>query len=170
MENYLADAIRKPTSPLKKLVVSHKRLVRTKLHIRIAILLYWHSWARGLYCHAVTRRQCGRCGYFSSSRRWRPKPQTIEAINPRKAKLPFVVAINKMDKPDADVEKEKGLSEVNLIPEDWEANYLCAYFAKANQHMMNSRHGVVSSWPAFKTRFKLTLPHRCRHYYWVTHR
>ncbi|MBI4407216.1 MAG: translation initiation factor IF-2 [Candidatus Kerfeldbacteria bacterium] len=66
------------------------------------------------------------------------KPQTIEAIGIlEKAKLPFVVAINKMDKPDADVEKvKKGLSEVNLIPEDWGGKTICVPIsAKANQHI-----------------------------------
>lgn len=66
------------------------------------------------------------------------KPQTIEAIGIlEKAKLPFVVAINKMDKPDADVEKvKKGLSEVNLIPEDWGGKTICVPIsAKTNQHI-----------------------------------
>jgi len=49
------------------------------------------------------------------------KPQTKEAINIIKAAgIPFIVALNKMDKPDANVEKAKSaLSEVGLIPEDW---------------------------------------------------
>lgn len=49
------------------------------------------------------------------------RPQTIEAIEiMEKAGLPFVVAINKIDKESADIEKvKKGLSELNLIPEDW---------------------------------------------------
>jgi translation initiation factor IF-2 len=49
------------------------------------------------------------------------KPQTKEALEIIKgANLPFVVAINKIDKPDADVEKVKGeLGALNLIPEDW---------------------------------------------------
>lgn len=66
------------------------------------------------------------------------KPQTIEAIGIlEKAKLPFVVAINKMDKPGADIEKvKKGLSEVNLIPEDWGGKTICVpVSAKANQQI-----------------------------------
>ncbi len=49
------------------------------------------------------------------------QPQTKEAIDIIKASgMPFVVAINKVDKPDADVERIKGqLAEQNLIPEDW---------------------------------------------------
>ncbi|EKD79518.1 MAG: hypothetical protein ACD_41C00050G0004 [uncultured bacterium] len=66
------------------------------------------------------------------------KPQTIEAIGIlEKAKLPFVVAVNKIDKPDADIEKvKKGLSEVNLIPEDWGGKTICVpVSAKASQNI-----------------------------------
>ncbi len=49
------------------------------------------------------------------------KPQTVEAINIIKAaKLPIVVAINKIDKPGADVQKTKtDLSTHGIIPEEW---------------------------------------------------
>lgn len=49
------------------------------------------------------------------------QPQTKEAIEIIKAaNLPFVVAINKVDKENANVDKVKGeLGEYNLIPEDW---------------------------------------------------
>ena len=49
------------------------------------------------------------------------QPQTKEAVNIIKAAgLPYVVAINKIDKPDANVEKVKAeLAELNLIPEEW---------------------------------------------------
>lgn len=49
------------------------------------------------------------------------KPQTVEAINIIKAaKLPLVVAINKIDKPGADAQKVKSdLAQHNIIPEDW---------------------------------------------------
>ncbi|MEG1500191.1 MAG: translation initiation factor IF-2, partial [Clostridia bacterium] len=48
-------------------------------------------------------------------------PQTIEAINHIKAaKVPMIVAINKMDKMDANQEKIKQqLSENGVIPEEW---------------------------------------------------
>jgi len=48
-------------------------------------------------------------------------PQTVEAINhARAAEVPMVVAINKIDKPEANVERVKrGLSEHGLVPEDW---------------------------------------------------
>ncbi|MBR2988555.1 MAG: translation initiation factor IF-2, partial [Clostridia bacterium] len=48
-------------------------------------------------------------------------PQTIESINHAKAaKVPVVVAINKIDKPGANIEKVKqALTEYDLIPEEW---------------------------------------------------
>ena len=49
------------------------------------------------------------------------KPQTIEAIShARAAKVPIIVAINKIDKPEADVDRVKReLSEQMLVPEEW---------------------------------------------------
>ncbi len=49
------------------------------------------------------------------------KPQTEEVIQIiRAAKLPFVVAINKVDKPTADVQRVKTeLSQRDIIPEEW---------------------------------------------------
>ena len=48
-------------------------------------------------------------------------PQTIEAINHAKAaNVEIIVAINKIDKPSANIDKVKQeLSEYELIPEDW---------------------------------------------------
>ncbi|MFH1375942.1 MAG: translation initiation factor IF-2 [Patescibacteria group bacterium] len=49
------------------------------------------------------------------------KPQTIEAINhAREAGVPIVVAITKIDKPGANIDKVKGeLAEHDLQPSDW---------------------------------------------------
>ncbi|MDA1208795.1 MAG: translation initiation factor IF-2 [bacterium] len=49
------------------------------------------------------------------------KPTTVEAINHAKeAEVPILVAINKIDKPNADIEKVKGeLAGHGLQPEDW---------------------------------------------------
>jgi len=49
------------------------------------------------------------------------KPQTIEAINHAKeAKIPIIVALNKMDKPNANPQRVMGeLSEYGLNPEEW---------------------------------------------------
>ncbi len=48
-------------------------------------------------------------------------PQTIEAVNHAKAaNVPIVVAVNKMDKPEADPDRVKNeLSKYGLIPEEW---------------------------------------------------
>ena len=48
-------------------------------------------------------------------------PQTVEAINHAKAAgVEIIVAVNKIDKPSANIEKVKQeLSEYELIPEDW---------------------------------------------------
>lgn len=49
-------------------------------------------------------------------------PQTIEAYNHAKsANVPIIVAINKIDKPNANVEKTKQelVNKLNLIPEEW---------------------------------------------------
>ncbi|MCQ2603251.1 MAG: translation initiation factor IF-2, partial [Clostridia bacterium] len=48
-------------------------------------------------------------------------PQTVEAINHAKdAKVPIIVAINKIDKPEANPDKVKTqLSEYGLTPEEW---------------------------------------------------
>lgn len=48
-------------------------------------------------------------------------PQTIEAIDhSRAADVPIIVAINKVDKPDVDIDRvKKQLAEIDLLPEDW---------------------------------------------------
>jgi len=48
-------------------------------------------------------------------------PQTIEAINHSKAAgVPIIVAVNKMDKPEADPDRVKNeLAQYELIPEEW---------------------------------------------------
>lgn len=48
-------------------------------------------------------------------------PQTVEAINHAKAaNVPIIVAINKIDKANANVEKvKKGLTKYDLVPEEW---------------------------------------------------
>jgi translation initiation factor IF-2 len=50
--------------------------------------------------------------------------QTVEAINHAKAaEVPIIVAINKIDKPNANVERVKReLSEQGLVPEEWGGN------------------------------------------------
>lgn len=55
------------------------------------------------------------------------KPQTVEAINHAKAaEVPIVVAINKMDKPDANPDRVKQqLTEHGLVAEEWGGDTIC---------------------------------------------
>lgn len=55
------------------------------------------------------------------------KPQTKEAVSfAKSAGLPIIVAINKIDKPEANIEKvKKELSEIDLLPEEWGGNTVC---------------------------------------------
>ncbi len=54
-------------------------------------------------------------------------PQTVEAINHAKAAgVSIIVAINKIDKPEADPERVKqGLTEYGLVPEEWGGDVIC---------------------------------------------
>lgn len=66
------------------------------------------------------------------------KPQTVEAINIIKAaKLPFIVAINKIDKDGADSERVRSeLSQHNVIPEAWGGDVpMVEISAKKNLHI-----------------------------------
>jgi translation initiation factor IF-2 len=55
------------------------------------------------------------------------KPQTVEAINHAKAaEVEIIVAINKIDKPGANVERVKQeLTEYGLVAEDWGGSTIC---------------------------------------------
>jgi translation initiation factor IF-2 len=55
------------------------------------------------------------------------QPQTIEAINhARAAQVPIIVALNKMDKPNAQPERVKQqLADLGLVPDDWGGTTLC---------------------------------------------
>ncbi len=67
-------------------------------------------------------------------------PQTIEAINHAKAaKIPIIVAINKMDKPEANPDKIKQqLTEYELIPEEWGGDtIICPISAKTGMGLDN---------------------------------
>jgi len=54
-------------------------------------------------------------------------PQTVEAINhARAAKVPIMVAINKIDKPDANPERVKQqLADLGLVVEEWGGDTVC---------------------------------------------
>ena len=54
-------------------------------------------------------------------------PQTVESINHAKAaEIPIIVAINKMDKPEANPDRIKQqLTEYELVPEEWGGDTIC---------------------------------------------
>ena len=54
-------------------------------------------------------------------------PQTVEAINHSKAAgVPIIVAVNKMDKPEANYERVlQSLTEYELVPEQWGGDTIC---------------------------------------------
>jgi len=65
-------------------------------------------------------------------------PQTVEAINHIKdAKVPMIVAINKIDKPEANIERIKQqLTEYDVLPEEWGGDAICVPIsAKQNLHI-----------------------------------
>ncbi|MDD4271320.1 MAG: translation initiation factor IF-2 [Patescibacteria group bacterium] len=68
------------------------------------------------------------------------KPQTIEAFRIiEAAKLPFIVAINKIDKPEANldmVKRELG-EQLNIIPEDWGGKTVCLPISAKNNTGIN---------------------------------
>jgi len=61
-------------------------------------------------------------------------PQTIEAIDHAKeAGVPIIVAINKMDKPNINVDRVKQqLADHNLLPEDWGGTTICVPVSALN--------------------------------------
>ncbi len=68
------------------------------------------------------------------------KPQTVESINHAKAaNIPIIVAINKMDKPDANPERIKEqLTKYELLAEDWGGDTIvCPISAKTGMGVEN---------------------------------
>ena len=61
-------------------------------------------------------------------------PQTVEAINHAKsAGIPIIVAINKIDLPDANVDKVKQeLMNYELVPEEWGGDTICVPISAKN--------------------------------------
>ena len=67
-------------------------------------------------------------------------PQTVESINHAKAaEIPIIVAINKMDKPEANPERIKQqLTEYELVPEEWGGEtIICPISAKTGMGIDN---------------------------------
>ncbi|MEK7557660.1 MAG: translation initiation factor IF-2 [Patescibacteria group bacterium] len=63
------------------------------------------------------------------------KPQTIEAYRIiEAAEIPFIVAINKIDKPEANIEntKQELSNQLKIIPEDWGGKTVCIPISAKN--------------------------------------
>jgi translation initiation factor IF-2 len=73
------------------------------------------------------------------------KPQTIEAIKIiRASNLPLVVAINKIDKEGADIERvKKDLADQNLIPEEWGGNTIVVQISAKNNTNIDKLLDVI---------------------------
>ncbi|MFA6304159.1 MAG: translation initiation factor IF-2 [Patescibacteria group bacterium] len=73
------------------------------------------------------------------------KPQTMEVIDlVQKEQLPFVIAINKIDKEGADIDRvKKELSEINLIPEDWGGKTICVPISAKEKKGLNELLDMV---------------------------
>jgi translation initiation factor IF-2 len=66
-------------------------------------------------------------------------PQTVEAIDHAKAaNVPIIIAINKIDLPDADPSKiKKSLTEYGVIPEEWGGDTICVEVSAKNKININ---------------------------------
>lgn len=67
-------------------------------------------------------------------------PQTIEAIDhARAANVPTIIAINKVDKPDANIDRVKQqLAEHDLVPEDWGGDTIMVEVSAKEQKNLES--------------------------------
>ncbi|QSX08688.1 translation initiation factor IF-2 [Alkalibacter rhizosphaerae] len=67
-------------------------------------------------------------------------PQTVEAINHAKAaKVPIIVAINKIDKPEANPDRVKQeLTEYNLVAEEWGGDTICVPVSAKTQEGLDT--------------------------------
>ncbi|MFA4937413.1 MAG: translation initiation factor IF-2 [Patescibacteria group bacterium] len=73
------------------------------------------------------------------------QPQTLEALEiAQKENLPFLIAINKIDKPEADIDKlKKSLAELNLLPEDWGGKTICVPISAKKKMGLNDLLDMV---------------------------
>ncbi len=74
------------------------------------------------------------------------KPQTVEAFRIiEAAKIPFVVAINKIDKESANIEKTKQelSNQLGIVPEDWGGKIICVPISALQQKGIDELLDVV---------------------------
>ncbi|VBB44365.1 translation initiation factor IF-2 [uncultured Desulfatiglans sp.] len=72
-------------------------------------------------------------------------PQTREAINhARAAQIPIVVAVNKIDKPEANIDRVKReLAELDLVPEEWGGQVIFGYISAKTGEGVDDLLGLI---------------------------
>ena len=99
---------------------AHRRLPGQRQ--RPADHLPGHPGPRGVHRHARPRRQASPTSQFWLSRRTTAscRRPSRRSTTPRRRTFQIIVAINKMDKPDANPERVmQQLTEYELVPEEW---------------------------------------------------
>ena len=92
-------------------------------------------------------------------------PQTVESINHAKAAgIPIIVAINKMDKPEANPERIKQqLTEYGLVCEEWGGDTIvCPISAKTGMGVDNLLEMLTLTAEVSELKANLTAPPRAR--------
>ena len=85
------------------------------------------------------------------------QPQTIEAVSHiKKAELPFLVAINKIDKDAANIDNVKsGLAEIGITPEDWSGDVMMVPIsAKEGLHIQDLLESLLLLYEVNKENIK----------------
>ena len=91
------------------------------------------------------------------------KPQTIEAIqHARAAGVPIIVAVNKMDKPEADPDKVKSeLAQHDVISEEWGGDIMfCPISAKAGEGIDELLDGILVQAEVLELKAPVDMPAR----------
>lgn len=91
------------------------------------------------------------------------KPQTIEAIQHAKAgNVPIVVAVNKMDKPEADPDRVKNeLSQYGVIPDSWGGDTMFAHIsAKSGMGIDELLDAILLQAEVLELKAKVNCPAR----------
>jgi translation initiation factor IF-2 len=89
------------------------------------------------------------------------KPQTLEAIQHAKAgKVPMIVAVNKIDKPEADPDKVKQeLAQYDVIPEEWGGDIMyCNISAKTGQGVDALLDAILLQAEVLELKARITGP------------
>ena len=76
-------------------------------------------------------------------------PQTVEAINhARAAKVPILVAINKVDKPDADPQRvRQDLTKYDLVAEEWGGDTVMVEVSAKEKTNLDLLLEMILLWP-----------------------